>query len=97
MVAVEKALKYENVAEVGDVIRSYDFHGVDNCYLEGIVLRKGDVHPQMAGVMFFECRRTKTVREGLSVNYGIGELFYAPFETSFMEYDGRIKNISKGN
>jgi hypothetical protein len=93
MVAVEKALKFENAAEVGDVIRSYDFGGVDNCYLEGVVLRKGAVHPDMHGVMFFECRCTKAIREGLVKDKAVGELFYAPFETCFMEYDGRIQKL----
>lgn len=94
MEAVKEALKYENVAEVGDVIRSYNFRGVDNCYIEGVVLRKGDVHPEMHGVMFFEFRCTKAVRKGQTKEKAVGELFYAPFETCFMEYDGRIQKVS---
>lgn len=87
------ALKHENVAEVGDSIRAYDFPGIDDCYLEGIVLRKGAVHPKNPNVKVFECRCTKAVREGRIKPEATNDLFYTAFEVTFMESDKRIQKL----
>jgi hypothetical protein len=90
-----EVLKHENKAEVGDSIRAYDFPGIDNYYLEGIVLRKGDVHPGKPGVKVFECRCTKAVREGEIKNESVGTLFYTPFEVGFLEFGNRIEKLEE--
>ena len=42
-------LKYENVAEVGQTIRALDFQSRSDCFIEGIVLRKGKQYMEQDG------------------------------------------------
>lgn len=88
-----ETLKYENLAEVGDTIRSYDFHGVTNCYIEGIVMAKGLVFPQNPSVMVYEIVATKVIRSGINKEERVGTTYYVPMEVSFMEYDGRVVKV----
>ena len=36
-------LKYENLANVGDTIRGYDFMGSKDAYIQGRIIAKGEV------------------------------------------------------
>lgn len=84
-----------NLASVGDVIRAYDFKpmvGRNDCYLEGKVVSKGLTK---AGFDGFTIEVTKTVFDGKVKKTREGEIGYIPFEVSFMEYDGRVMNLSK--
>lgn len=84
-------LKYENLAEVGMVIRGYDFRGTKGAYIEGKVIAKGAItHPEN-GMYLFEGYTIKVETDGAEFGRE-GEEAYIPFETS-MDYDGRVELI----
>ena len=88
-------MTFENLAVIGDVIRAYDFKpmvGRGDCYLEGKVVAKGLTR---AGFDGFTIEVTKTVFDDKVKETAVGEIGYVPFEVSFMEYDGRVMNLSK--
>lgn len=88
-------MKFEKLAVVGDVIRAYDFKpmaGRGDCYLEGKVISLGLTK---AGFDGFTIEVTKTVFDYKVKETVVGEIGYVPFEVSFMEYDGRVMNLSK--
>lgn len=93
-------LKNAKLAELNDVIRSYDFKpmvGRNDCYVEGKVLSKGNVG---VGYDAYEILCTRDVFDGKRTMEGekgsrVGQIVYVPFEVSFMEYDGRVINLSK--
>lgn len=92
-------LKFEALANVGDVIKAYDFKPMaeemkadyPDRFLVGRVVDKGDiVHPEYGVVMY----RGYTVeilveRDG----YTKYETAYVPFEVSMMEYDERVSVV----
>ena len=91
-------LKNMKLASVGDVIRGYDFKpmvGRNDCYAEGRVVRTTNE----MGYMAYKIECSKDVFDGESQPKGknsrVGKIVYIPFEVSFMEYDGRIMNLSK--
>ncbi len=87
-------LKFAKVAEIGDVIRAYDFKpmvGRGDSYCEGKVITKGDLG---RGYDAYCIKVTKSVFGGEEDRRRVGELVYVPFETDFMEYDARIMNLS---
>lgn len=82
-------LKYETVAAIGDIIRAYDFKPMvesEDIFVEGPIVDIND----NGGYKAFVIRCTKDTS---SMGRG-GEYIYVPMETSFMEYDGRIMNLS---
>ena len=93
-------MKFRNIAEIGDVIRAYDFKpmvGRGECFVEGKVITKGALD---CGYDAFCIKVTKEVFDDLVVGpedkgSRIGKLVYVPMETSFFEYDGRIINLSR--
>ncbi len=90
-----KMLKNVRLATVGDVIRAYDFKpmvGRNDCFIEGKVIAKGLTK---AGFDGFTIEMTRAVFDGESKEIPAGEIGYVPFEVSFMEYDGRVINLSK--
>lgn len=88
-------LKYENLAEVGAVIRGYDFYGNREAYIQGKVLAKGAI--QLDNGMYMYDGYTIMVEED-GTNWGReGDIAYIPFETSMMEYDGRVELIDRGD
>lgn len=88
-------LKFEKIAKVGDVIRSYDFKpmaGREDCYVEGEVI---DSKNMEHGFEAFKILVSKEVFSGKTVtDHLIGKYVYVPHEVSFMEYDARIMNLS---
>jgi hypothetical protein len=81
-------LKFENIAKVGDTIRSMDFPpiaGRDDVYVEGVVVDVNDNQGYKAFVI--------QVTED-TLKRRVGETVYVPMEVCFMEYDGRIVNLS---
>lgn len=86
-------LKYENVAEVGDLIRGLDFEPDElrpDRYIEGVVLEKG--------VDGYTVRTTvdkygDVYREGEKSRVGYKSLI--PYEVLFMEFEGRVVNLTK--
>lgn len=88
-------MKNVNLANVGDVIRAYDFKpmvGRNDCFLEGKVISKGRT---VAGFDGFTIELTRAVFDGEVKEVPAGEIGYVPFEVMFMEYDGRVMNLSK--
>lgn len=91
-------LKNARLASVGDVIRGYDFKpmvGRNDCFVEGVV----ETTTNEMGYMAYKITCTKDVFDGANQPKGkgsrVGKIVYIPFEVSFMEYDGRILNLSK--
>lgn len=78
-------LKFENIAKVGDIIRSYDFAGNTEAYVEGVVFDTNDNNGYKAFVV-------RCIKDTLDRR--VGEEIYVPMEVSFMEYDSRIVNLS---
>jgi hypothetical protein len=94
-----KMLKFAGIAKVGDVIRAYDFKpcaGRDDAFIEGIVEQANCNEPG------YNCYKV-TVTADKFVKYEtkankknrIGKIVFVPHETSFMEFDFRIVNLSE--
>lgn len=89
-------LKYAKVAQVGDRIRSYDFRGRTDCYVEGRVL---DAHDDSKGFSALKILVDKDVwkykdHDSKNVNR-VGIVFYVPLELEWGEYDGRVVNLTR--
>ena len=89
--------------QVKDTIRSYDFKpmvGREDCYVEGVVLDRNDT---TNGYQAYKIRVTKDVFDGkefTEVGYKntgnrVGEIVFVPWRVSFMEYPGRVMNLSR--
>ena len=84
-------LKYENLANVGDRIRAYDFLGRRDSYIEGVVTRKGRIETPRGVLMY----------AGYTIDIDVdtlggreGDVGYVPFETS-LDYDDRIELVEE--
>jgi len=93
-----RKLKFQDAAQVGDVIRGYDFkpmEGRNDCFAEGVVERVTNE----PGYAAFKITCTKDVFDGEVQPKGkhsrVGRIVYIPLEVSFMEYDARIINLTK--
>ena len=86
-------LKYANIAKVGQTIRAYDFKpmvGRDDCYVEGIVKRVDNKG--------FDCFVIEVPKDSWAEGEDagrVGQEVLVPFQVSFMEYDGRVMNLSE--
>ena len=82
----------------GDVIRGYDFKpmaGREDSYVEGEVV---DAHDCSQGYQAYKIRVTRDVFGGevLSGQHSrVGRTVYVPWRVSFMEYQGRVMNLSR--
>lgn len=89
-------LKNSKIASVGDVIRAYDFKpmvGREDCFVEGTVVEANNTEH---GYSAFKILVSKEIFSGEKVtDHLVGKFVYVPHEVSFMEYDGRILNLSK--
>lgn len=92
-------LKFENTAEIGDLIRAYDFepmpeHARPDHYVTGWVQEKGPIFVEIDGVERYICDGytilcqydTNGTREGIKV--------HVPFEMGFTDFDGRVENLT---
>ena len=92
--------KFENTAQVGDIIKAFDFMPMSDrpdCFLSGVVLDKGPIHVEIAGrkVYAYDGYTVKVV--GGDDRYkerAIGETMYIPFERDMMEHDDRITLVA---
>lgn len=88
-------MKYENVAEIGQKIRAYDFQpmeGREDQYIEGAVLDKGwVVHPE-TGQKLFKGYTIEIDADCDNDGDRIGDTGYVPFETTF-DFDGRVQKV----
>ena len=97
-------LKYENTAEIGDLIKAYDFEPVEgrpDAYLVGRVLRKGPVYVEIEpGRKAYVCDGyTVYVTDSVSGSDKldmdrIGREMYVPYETAIWDYDGRVEELA---
>ena len=83
----------------GDVIRGYDFKpmvGREDSYVEGEVLDSGDT---TQGYQAYRIRVTRDVFGGEVLPEGehsrVGKIVFVPWRTSFMDYQGRVINLSR--
>ena len=90
-------MKYENTAEIGDVIKAFDFEpmpGRGNCYVVGTVVSKG-LTPN--GYAAYGIEVTSRMWDGKMSISGTGDMVYVPFETMmedmFPGYDNRVTKI----
>lgn len=84
-------LKFENLAEVNDRIRAYDFYGNKEAYIEGYVVNKGQIKSPEGFPMY----KGYTIHiDTDTIGDRITEHGYIPFETS-LEYDDRIIVLEK--
>lgn len=95
-------LKFESLAKIGDVIKSFDFkpmEGRPEYFLTGIVTEKGSMYKEI------EEGRKVYIGEGYTVNVIGGDeesvrigrknvTMYVPFEVDFMEYDERVTLVA---
>lgn len=91
-------LKFAELANIGDVIKAYDFkpmEGRPDCYMTGRVIAKGPVkHPELGVVMFHGYTIEIIDADEKTREARIGDTGYVPFEVDFMEYDERIELVA---
>ena len=98
-------LKFENTANVGDVIKAYDFEPMSDrpdSYLLGEVLEKGPIYAKphyTAEREVYMCDGyTVFVKDSVtgSLNHDIervGRIMYVPFEMAMSDFDGRVEVV----
>ena len=87
--------KHEATAQVGDVIRAYDFRG-DSAHIEGVVIDKGMIRHPVLGVEMYAGYTVQITKDTMAEGSRAGDTGYVPFETDFMEYDERVELVKKG-
>jgi L-alanine-DL-glutamate epimerase-like enolase superfamily enzyme len=92
-------LKFANVAKVGDIIRAYDFKpmaGRDDAFIEGVVI---DANNNEQGYKAFKVKVTvdkfKKYETKVTARNRVEQIAFVPHQTSFMEFDFRVINLSK--
>jgi hypothetical protein len=86
--------KASEFARIGDTIRGYDFKpmaGRPDCFVEGTVVGLTD----HVGYFAYEIVCTRDYFDGVECEERIGKTIYIPFQVSFMEFPGRIMNLSR--
>jgi hypothetical protein len=90
--------------QVKDIIRSYDFKpmvGRSDCFVEGEVLETNNLEN---GFQAYKIRVTRDVFDGKEFNevaykevakHRVGEIVFVPYRVSFMEYAGRVINLTR--
>jgi hypothetical protein len=87
----------------GQIIRAYDFKpmvGRTDCFVEGEVLERANTE---RGYQAYKIRVTRDVFDGReftdagykSEGHRVGDTVFVPWKVSFMEYQGRIINLSE--
>ena len=89
-------LKFQNTAQIGDSIRAYDFAprtGCGDCFLEGTVV---DISKEK-GYAAYKVQVTADSFDGseIDVMSRVGSIAYVPLQVSFMEFDGRVVNLTQ--
>ena len=87
-------LKFENTAEIGDHIRSYDFKpmpGRTDRFVEGTVVDKG-YHPE-AGYKCFTILCDYDSSSNDPQYSRVSHDVYVPMGCSFIEYDTRVTKV----
>jgi hypothetical protein len=97
-------LKFAELANVGDVIKAYDFkpmEGRDDCFLTGRVIRKGSLYKghlngdEIVSVYLCEGYEVEVIGgDAESAPFRKGNTMYVPFEIDFMEFDNRVELVA---
>ena len=85
-------LKYQNLANIGDRIRAYDFMGRKDAYIEGVVTAKGAIKNEEGAYMLYDGYTIGIDKDGAEFGR-VGDIGYIPFETS-MDYDDRVELVA---
>jgi len=93
-------LKFEAVANIGDVIKAWDFEPVDtefkdrypDRFLIGKVVEKGMLKFEN-GSDAFKAFTVEIIKSSLN-QYEVGQKISVPFETS-MDWDGRVELVAE--
>lgn len=89
---VKNMLKYQNLAQIGDRIRAYDFRGMKDAFIEGVIIDKGPIKNEEGAYMLFDGYTIQIDKDG--ADFGrVGDLGYVPFETS-LDYDDRVEVVA---
>jgi hypothetical protein len=89
---IEKGLKM--IVNRGDVIRSYDFKpmvGREDCFVEGVVERECTDQ----GYTAYKITVTKDSWSDATDKGRVGKIVYVPKMVAFMDYPGRVINLSR--
>ena len=86
--------KHEATAQVGDVIRAYDFQGMPE-HIEGVVVDKGMIRHPVHGYEMYAGYTILIEKDTLGTGSRVGDTGYVAFETSFMEYDERVELVKE--
>lgn len=85
-------LKFAETAQVGDVIKAFDFQpmpGRDDHFIVGRVVAKGEIHHPVEGFYLCDGYTIEITGADREDDSRIGDTGYVPFETTF-DYDGRV-------
>jgi hypothetical protein len=103
-------LKFENTANVGDVIKAYDFEPMSDrpdSYLIGRVMEKGPIYvkynhadPEDDRTVYMCDGYTVFVKESQTGSFEhdverTGITMYVPFEMAMSDFDGRVEVINE--
>ena len=86
--------KHEATAQLGDVIRSYDFRGMPE-HIEGVVVDKGMIRHPVHGYEMYAGYTIQITKDTMGTGSRVGDTGYVPFETDFMEYDERVELVKE--
>ena len=94
-------MTFENIAEIGDSIRVFDFQpGTDrgDCYIEGVVVAKHRKIGRYEAIPHscFVVEVAKDVWNSKPSPARLGETIYVPYEVTITEWDGRISKVETG-
>lgn len=88
-------LKFENLANLGETIKSYDFMGMTDRYIVGKIVDKGMIKHPVHGFEMYKGYTIEITEDSGELEGGrVGDVGYVPFETDFMEYDNRVEVVA---
>ena len=88
-------MKFQTLANIGDTIRSYDFQGNREAFIQGRVIAKGWIEHPTLGYEMYEGYTVQIEKDGADFGRE-GDVGYVPFETS-TDYDGRVELVDWDN
>ena len=90
-------LKFENTAQIGDIIKAFDFKpmsGRPDMFMSGKVIDKGMIKHPVHGFDMYMGYTIEIMGMGKEDRHTKGETAYIPFEVDFMEYDERVQLVA---
>ena len=88
-------MKFQTLANIGDTIRSYDFRGNREAFIQGRVIAKGWIKHPTLGYEMYEGYTIQIEKDGADWDRE-GDVGYVAFETS-TDYDGRVELVDWDN